>query len=93
MSTRYAPWSLRSWLIVAAIVVPYVVVKETFGITYPSWVQWICIGVAGLVGGAMLVSPDLASMRSPTMARILGAVMVIAAAFAAYTQFTKISVE
>ena len=93
MSARYAPYSLRSWLIVAALVVPYLVVKEAFGITYPSWLQWIGIAAAGVIGAAILVRPDLAAMKSSTLARLVGAAFVIVAAFGAYMQFTKISVE
>jgi len=93
MSARYAPYSSRSWLIVAAFVVPYMLLKEAFGITYPSWVQWIGIAAAGLVGAAILVRPDLAATKNLTVARLVGAALVAVAAYGAYTQYTKISVE
>ena len=82
MSARYAPYSLRSWLIIVALVVPYLLVKESFGITYPSWLQWTAIVAAGLVGAAILVRTDLAAMRSSTLARLVGAALVLASAFA-----------
>ena len=93
MTARYAPYSLRSWLIVVAFVVPYLLLKEAFGITYPSWVQWIGIAAAGLVGGAILVRPDLAATKNLTVARLIGAALVAGAAYGAYSQFTQIPVE
>jgi hypothetical protein len=93
MTARYAPYSLRSWLIVAAFVVPYLLLKEAFGITYPSWVQWIGIAATGLVGGAILVRPDLAATKNLTVARLIGAALVAGAGYGAYSQFTKIPVE
>ena len=92
MTARYAPWSARSWLIVALIVAPYVIVRETLGITYPSWVQWICMAVPLLAGVSLLISPDLAAMKNLTLARLLGAVLVMAAALGAY-QLMQISPE
>ena len=78
------PWSLRSWMLVALIVVPFFALKEWFGLEYPLWVGWICLVIAGLVGGAILISPDLAAMKSSKLARLLGAVMVTATALGAY---------
>ena len=82
-------WSLRSWIIIALIAVPYFVLKEWFGIEYLSWVGWFMIGVMFLIGGAVLIRPDLASMRRPTLARLLGLVLVSAAALNAYFQSTQ----
>ncbi len=78
------PWSLRSWMLVALLVVPYVALKEWFGFEYPLWVKWICLAALGLAGGAILIRPDLAAMKSLPLARLLGAVMVIAMALGAY---------
>src|SRR5687768_13229333 len=41
------PWSLRSWMLVALLVVPYVALKEWFGFEYPLWVKWICLAALG----------------------------------------------
>ncbi len=84
MSARYAPWYLRSWIFVALIVAPFVVFRETFDLTYPVWVRWIGIAVPFLVGGALVIKPDLATMKNLSLARLLGAVMVTAAALGVY---------
>ena len=89
----YTPWSARSWLVAAAIAVPVVLLQSWLEIDYPSWVRWICIGIPFLIGGALLISPDLAAMKRPALARLLGAVMVFAAAVGAYELFTKTSQE
>ena len=90
--TRSSPWSLRGWFIAFAIALPYVLIKDTFGITYPSWLTWIGIGVAGLVGVTILVSPDLASMK-PVWARLFGTVALLAAVLGVYQQLTQIYPE
>ena len=93
MTARYAPYSWRPWLIVTAFVVPYLLVKESFGITYPSWVQWIGIVAAGLAGVAILIRPDFAAIRNMFVARLVGAALAAVAAVGAYIQFTKIPLE
>ena len=85
-------WSLRSWMLVALLVVPYVALKEWFGFDYPLWVRGTCVAIAGLAGTAILINPELAAMKSSTLARVLGALIVTAASFGAY-QLMQISPE
>ena len=87
-----ARWSLRSWLVVAVVVAPVVVFREFTGFEYPSWVLWGCIAVAFVVGAALLVGPRALDF-TPVAARAVGALVILAAAVNAYSQFTKSASE
>jgi hypothetical protein len=87
MSARYAPWSLRSWIVILLIAVPYVLLKDRIGFEYPAWARWFGIAVPLLAGTAILVSPRLAGMKSRGLALALGAVFVTAAVLGAYFEF------